>query len=403
MTHGETTMELRDAAALPPGFRAAGVHCGVKPERPDLALFVSDTDAAVAGTFTTNRVQAAPVQWCRPIAAAGTARAIVMNSGNANACTGEPGMRDAERMAAVTAGHLHVTPDQVFVSSTGPIGVPLPMAAIEAGISAAAAALSTTGAEAAAAAMMTTDTVPKHVSTTLRIDGRTITITGIAKGSGMIHPNMATMLAYLFTDAAVEPAALQSCLLHAVRQSFNRITVDGDCSTNDTVLFLANGTAGNDPLNPRHAAWESFSAAVLAIAMRLAHRIVMDGEGASRFVTVHVRGAASAADADRAARAVGNSLLVKTSWAGGDPNWSRTLCAVGYSGADIDPARIDIDYDDVPAARGGMAADTPRSRLRDVAARSAFTLHIDLHRGDGEAVVYASDTTEAYVQINVEE
>jgi len=403
MTHDETTMELRDTAALPRGFRAAGVHCGVKPERPDLALFVSDTDATVAGTFTTNRVQAAPVQWCRPIVALGTARAIVMNSGNANACTGEPGMRDAERMAAVTADHLQVAPDHVLVSSTGPIGVPLPMEAVATGIGAATAALSASGGQDAAVAMMTTDTVSKHVSTTVQIDGQTITITGVAKGSGMIHPNMATMLAYLFTDAAVDSAGLQSCLLHAVRQSFNRITVDGDCSTNDTVLFLANGAAGNEPLNVNHAAWQTFSAAVLAIAMTLAQRIVMDGEGASRFVTVHVRGAASAADADRAARAVGNSLLVKTSWAGGDPNWSRALCAVGYSGADIDPARIDIDYDDVPAARGGTAADTPRSRLQDVAARSAFALHIDLHRGEGEAVVYASDTTEAYVQINIEE
>ena len=403
MTSKDPSVVLTNAAVLPAGFRAAGVACGVKPAAPDLALFVSEVPAAVAGTFTTNRVQAAPVRLCRARLAGGVARAIVMNSGNANACTGEPGRRDAERMAALTGEVLDLPAAEVFVSSTGPIGVPLPMDRIEAGIRQAAAALSPDGGTAAARAMMTTDTAPKHATTILRVDGRPVRVTGLAKGSGMIHPAMATMLCYLFTDAAAEAGALQACLSDAVGASFNRITVDGDRSTNDTVLCLANGAAGNRPLHPGHPGWAAFAAALRAVTRDLALRIVADGEGATRQVAVHVSGAADPTEADRAARAIGNSLLIKTSWAGGDPNWGRLLCALGYSGAVFEETRVDIDYDDVPAVRGGRDAGTPIARLREVAGREAFAIHVCLHAGDGEAVVHACDTTEAYVRINVEE
>ena len=395
---------LTEAATLPKGFRAAGVHCGVKPDgKPDLALFVSDETAEVAGTFTTNQVTAAPVVLCRERLEEGTGQAIVMNSGNANACTGLTGMRDAAQMADVTAESLGIPADQIYMSSTGPIGIPLPMENIAAGIRSAVDELSEEGGEAAAAAMMTTDTVPKHYTITFKIDGREIRLTGVAKGSGMIHPGMATMLAYLMTDAEVERGALQACLSSAVNHSFNRITVDGDRSTNDTVLFLANGEAGNQPLQFTHPEWAIFDAAVQALTLALARKIVSDGEGASKLVTVRVVGATSDADADLAARAVGNSLLVKTSWAGGDPNWSRVLCAVGYSGAEFVEEAVDIDFDDVPAVRGGLAAGTPVNELREIAALNSYTITINLNHGDGEAVIYACDTTEAYVRINVEE
>ena len=399
----QSTLPLEDAATLPTGYAAAGVHCGIKPAAPDLALFVSEAPAAVAGTFTTNQVQAAPVRLGRGRLSGGVARAIVMNSGNANACTGAAGMRDAERMGALTGELLNIPAEQVFMSSTGPIGLPLPMEKIESGIRKAVAALTPDGGAEATAAMMTTDTRPKHVTVTLSIDGASVRLTGIAKGSGMIHPGMATMLSYLFTDARVEAGALQACLSGAVNRSFNRITVDGDRSTNDTVLFLANGMAGNQALQPGHPDWEAFVAAVRAVTLDLALRIVSDGEGATRTVTIRVKGASSDDAADRAARAIGNSLLIKTSWAGGDPNWSRVLCALGYSGAGICEETVDIDYDDVPAVRGGLNAGSDVDQLRAVAQRSAYTIGIHLHAGRGEAVVYACDTTEAYVRINVEE
>ena len=402
MTSQHVGIAVDDGARMPKGFMAAGVHCGVKPKGADLAVFTSDAPAVVAGVFTTNRVQAPCVRLCRERLGGGLARAIVMNSGNANACTGEAGRRDAEAMAEAVAREIGVPAEQVFMSSTGPIGVPLPMDRIEAGIREAISGLSVRGGE-AAAAMMTTDTEPKHVTTEVTADGCPIRVTGVAKGSGMIHPGMATMLAYLFTDAAVDAAALQACLAHAVGLSFNRITVDGDRSTNDTVLMLANGLAGNQPLHPGHPDWGPFDAAVQAVSLALARRIVRDGEGATRLVTVQVDGAASDADADRAARAVGNSLLVKTSWAGGDPNWGRVLCAVGYSGADFEENRVDIDFNGTPAVREGTAADTPAHVLREIAALDTYTIGIHLHRGAGHALLYASDTTEAYVRINVEE
>ncbi len=399
-----SNLELQDAAVLPQGFRATGVHCGVKPDTLDLALFVSDTPAEGAGMFTTNRVPAACVDLCRErLAGGGTYRAIVVNSGNANACTGAQGRSDAAAMAIAAAASLGIGPMEVLVSSTGTIGIPLPMECITRGITEAAASVTGDGGSSAVRAIMTTDTLPKHLTTTLVAGDRAVRVTGVAKGAGMIHPGMATMLTYLFTDAAVEPAALLSCLAESVRESFNRITVDGDRSTNDSVIFLANGMAGNRPLKPGDPGWEGFREAVDQIALGLALKIVRDGEGSSRLVTVQVRGAADAEDADRVARTVGNSLLIKTSWAGGDPNWGRVLCAVGYAGAAIRPERVDVMYDDVPAVRGGEAAGTEPHALRAVTAQPAFTLTIDLHEGEGVGTVYACDTTEAYVKINVEE
>jgi glutamate N-acetyltransferase/amino-acid N-acetyltransferase len=385
------------------GYRAAGVHSGIKFKNADLALVVSQPPAAVAGTFTLNKVQAAPVKLCRTRLAGGKASAIVINSGSANACTGPQGILDAEQMAQIAAQVLGVPEETVFCCSTGTIGKPLPMDKIKFGISLAAASLSEHGGDSAAKAIMTTDAVEKQIAVELLVDGRTVRVGGMCKGAGMIAPNMATMLGFVTTDAAVEQPALQECLLSAVQQSFNRITVDGDQSTNDTVLLLANGLAGNRPLNPAHPAWFLFCAAVTEVCRELAFKIVKDGEGATRFVTVTVKGAASDADAAKAARSIANSLLVKTSWYGGDPNWGRVNAAVGYSGAEVDPDRVEIRFDGVCAVRAGQKApEFALKELEKIMAQKAFGLEVDLHLGQGSDTVYTCDCSIEYVKINSE-
>ena len=379
------------------------MHAGIKPDKQDLGLLVSHTPAAVAGTFTTNQVQAAPVTLCRERLAGGKMRALVVNSGNANACTGPQGRIDAEATGRQVAEALDIEPDQVFVCSTGPIGVPLPMAALSSGIPRAVAALRDDGGVDFASAIMTTDTFQKVASEQVSIGGTRVTLTGIAKGAGMIEPKMATMLAFLVTDAAVEPKALQGALSEAVALSFNRITVDGDRSTNDTVLLFANGAAGHDPLHDGHPDWPVFHEALCRITLSLALDIVRDGEGATKVVTVQVQGARNDEEAEAAARAVANSSLIKTSWAGGQANWGRVMDALGYSRARVEEESVEIDYDDLPAVRAGMSAGTAQMELDRVVAQEQFTLGIRLNLGEGEAIMYSCDTTEEYVRINVEE
>ena len=392
---------LHDRVDLPAGFQAAGLGAGIKKNgKKDLALIVSDTSAAAAGIFTTNQVQAASVKLCRERLAQGTARAIVINSGNANACTGERGMKDARKMGAIGARALGLEENDVLVCSTGHIGACLPMDVVEKGIETAASQIGSDHGLDAAEAIMTTDTRPKYCTTQILVEGKPVTLTGLAKGAGMIEPNMATMLSFLMTDAAVDPAALQTCLKYAADQSFNRISVDGDRSTNDTVLFLANGSAGHAPLDTTHPDWPAFKAAVFALTHDLAMKIMRDGEGVTKVVTIRVQGAVSNEEADCAARSVGNSLLVKTSWVGNFPNWGRVMDALGYSAATIQEDRVDIAYDGLPATAGGLAASTPLDELKKVIERSSFTIDIDLHVGDGEAIVYSCDCTEEYVKIN---
>lgn len=390
-------------APWPAGFLAAGLHAGIKQhDRKDLALVVSEDEAAVAGTFTTNAVQAAPVRLCRERVRRGTARAVVVNSGNANACTGEQGRRDAERTAALTAELLGAPEAGVLVCSTGPIGKPLPMDRVAAALPRLVERLAAGGGDDFAEAILTTDTRSKRAARRIQVDGRQATVCGMAKGSGMIAPNMATMLAFLITDARIEPAPLQDCLAAAVRETFNRISVDGDTSTNDSVLCLANGRAGNAALQPGQAGWPAFRGALAEVCRELAEAIVADGEGATRRVRVAVEGAADDGEAERAARAVADSLLVKTSWAGGRANWGRVMAALGRSGARLDEARVSIDYDDVPAVRGGIAAESSAPEaLNRVAAQTAFTLRIGLGAGSGRASVLTCDCTEDYVRINV--
>lgn len=391
--------KVKGSVTAPQGFRAAGVACGVKASgNKDLGLIVSDVPATAAAVFTTNQVKAAPVVYNLRHVRAGTARAIVVNSGNANACTGAVGLVHARAMAAGVARRIGCNEDEVFVCSTGRIGVRLPSVKIQAGIKRLLGMLSPNGGPSVAEAIMTTDSFPKECAVRFKAGGATITIGGIAKGAGMIHPNMATMLAFLTTDAAVPRAALQRALAAAVNRSFNRISVDGDMSTNDSVILLANGRAGHAALTGK--LWTEFEEALTFVCQSLARLIVRDGEGVSRFVTVTVAGARTDDEAVLAARAVCNSVLVKTSWCGGDPNWGRIMDALGYSRAKIQESKVDIRYDGVPAVVGGVVARTPVEKLKKIVVQPEFTIDIHLHLGRGSCTMYTTDLTEKYVEFN---
>jgi glutamate N-acetyltransferase/amino-acid N-acetyltransferase len=422
---------IAGSVTAPAGFLAAGVFCDIKRlgtgkgsnkgNKRDLALLVSCSPATVAGTFTTNQVCAAPVRLCLQRVQRGTARAVVVNSGNANACTGRQGLRDAAEMARLTAVALAISPLDVLVASTGRIGVRLPMENVKKGIAQAAARLESSpeSGHHAAEAIMTSDTRRKEVAVEFKIGGQTARLGGMCKGAGMIQPGMsasgtgpalrplhATMLCFLTTDAAVEARTLQAALNEAVAKSFNRITVDGDMSTNDTVLALANGQAGNRPLAARSPDLPVFQAALDHLTLELAKKIVLDGEGVSRFVTVRVHGARTPGEAAAAARAVANSTLVKTSWCGGDPNWGRILCALGYSAARIQENKVDVGYS-LPgsrevwlALRRGRPTGVAFRALCQITTASAFDLHVHLHAGRAEGLIYCADLTEAYVDFN---
>ena len=386
------------------GFRASGVAAGIKyAERKDFALLVSDLPAQAAAMFTTNAVAAAPVLLGRERIGAGRIRAVAINSGCANACTGARGLEDAREMSRAVSEALALPDAQVLVCSTGVIGVNLPMARIVAGAAKAAAALTATGGEDAAQAIMTTDTVDKQAAVKLMVDGIAVTIGGMCKGAGMIEPYMATMLAFMTTDAAVSAADLDAALRQAVEVSFNRVVIDGDRSTNDTVVLLANGASGAAPLSPAHPAWNEFAAALTHVCTSLAHQMVMDGEGATKFVTVHVRGARSDADAQKAARAIAKSALVKTSWFGNDPNWGRVIAAAGYSGAVVDDQLARIHYGAACAYDRGVVADEPALRaLQAVMRQRAFEVTVDLGLGSGSDTIFTCDLSIDYVKINAE-
>ena len=397
-----TFLKFSAAATLPAGFRAAGIVAGLKASgKPDMAMFFSDVPAVLAGTFTTNQVKAATVRLdAERVATVGQARGIVVNSGQANACTGKQGLQDARAMAAHAARQFNIPAEQFLVCSTGRIGVQLRMDIILPGIAKLAQAVSPAGGESAALGILTTDLVPKRHTVTFLANGRKCRLTGIAKGSGMIQPCMATMLAFLLTDAKVDRRALQAALTTAVDQSFNRISVDADMSTNDTVLLLANGAAGNAALKPGHRDWPAFVAALEGVTFRLAMDMVRDGEGAQKLVTVRVQGARTAADAEAAARSVANSFLVKTSWVGSYPNWGRVMDALGYSPAKVDETRVEIRYNRLLAVKNGLKAGAAIEQLSKVVAQKEFTLAIDLHLGRHAATVYSCDCTEDYVKIN---
>jgi len=386
--------KIEGAVTAPRGFRAAAAAAGIKRGgKLDMAMIVSDVPATAVATFTTNQVKAAPVKLSMQHIKRGKACAIVVNSGNANACTGTIGLIHAEAMAAAVARRIGCRETGVLVCSTGRIGVLMPIVKIEAGIKKLLGSLSANGGPSAAKGIMTTDTFAKQIAVRVKAGRKVIRIGAIAKGAGMIEPNMATMLCFITTDAAIPRAALQKSLRIAVNQSFNRITVDGDTSTNDTVICLANGLAGEFPIAP-------FQQALNYVCVELAKMMVRDGEGVSKFVTVNVTGAASDADAEIAARSVANSTLVKCCWCGGDPNWGRIMDALGYSKAQVDDDSVDIAFNGVSAVRNGIAAHTPPARLKRIVAAPVFTVDIDLHLGRGRCTIHTCDLTERYVALN---
>ena len=383
------------------GFTAAGVACGIKPRgEKDLALVVSDVPAEAAATFTTNLVKAAPVKVTMKHMHNGRIRGVVINAGCANACTGVGGIADAKAMVEKVATEFESKPKEWLVCSTGRIGTRLPMPKISKGIEKAAKKLAPKGGVEAAKAIMTTDTYRKEFAMRFKVDGRKVTIGGMAKGAGMIHPNMATMLCVVTTDAAIDRKALKACVDEAVEFSFNRISVDGDTSTNDTVIVLANGLSGTNVLRSYHPQYGLFKKTLTHVMRKLARMIVEDGEGITRVVDVVVKGAASVQDAKLAALAIAKSELIKTSWAGGDPNWGRIMAALGYSGARIREEMVEIFYDGFVAVTGGQPAKTPLVKLKKVLRQRKFTITVQLHISTGEYSILTTDLTEEYVRIN---
>lgn len=383
------------------GFSAAGVACGVKESGdPDLALVFSDRAATVAGVFTTNQVKAAAVLLDQERVASGRAQAVVINSGNANACTGEQGRLDAEEMAEIAGRELRITSDLVLVASTGVIGRPLPMEALRAGIPAVCAASSCDGGSQAARAIMTTDTRPKELALEMELGGRTVRVGGMAKGAGMISPSLATMICVITTDAAIGARELDLALRWAVDRSFNCITVDGDMSTSDTVLALANGASGAQVLAEEDR--RKFERALDFVTARLARAIVADGEGATKSIEVRVSGAREYEQARRIAMAIANSPLVKTAISGSDPNWGRILAAAGAAGIEFEPGQVVLLLAGILVFESGAPVPFDEERARQALGAAEVMIHLDLHDGPQSATVWTCDLTEQYVRINAQ-
>lgn len=391
----------RSQSIIIPGFKFAGLSSGIKKMgEKDLALIFSETPANTAGVFTLNKVKAAPVKLAiRKLASEKKGQAIIINSGNANACTGKQGNSDAHDMINSSASELGISPGLVFASSTGVIGRPLPMEKIKRAVPGLVDSLSPLSIKNAATAIMTTDTFPKISSKKIKISGKTGTIAGIAKGAGMICPNMATLLGFIVTDIAVRPGALEAALIDAVNKSFNSINVDNDMSTNDTVIAMANGVLGNRPVSKASPSYKTFTKALCDITYDLAMMIASDGEGATKLIEVMVKGAKSSADADKVARAVAGSMLVKTAVYGKDPNWGRIMAAAGYSGADINENRIDIYLNKVKLVSRGTGTGREKSAAR-LLGREKIVIAVDLGLGNKSARSVTCDLTEEYIKIN---
>jgi glutamate N-acetyltransferase/amino-acid N-acetyltransferase len=395
--------EIPGGISAPEGFLCHAVSAGIKdPAKPrlDLGLIYSTAPCVTAATFTSNKVKAAPVRVCQAHLKSNDIRAIIVNSGNANACTGPRGIQDAKAMAVATGLALGLKPTQVMVNSTGIIGLPMPIDRITDAVPALAKGLSRDHHAAIAQAIMTSDTKPKSLAIEVPLGSKTIRIAAIAKGAGMICPSMGTMLCFVTTDAAIGLADLKKCTSEAVQNTFNRISIDGDTSTNDTVIVMANGMAGNRKIasgGPQH---DAFCAALEYIMRRMARMIVSDGERVTKFVEIAVRGAATYMDARKVAETVANSLLVKCSWNGSDPNWGRVMHAIGYSRAKIREEHIDIYFDGHIATRNGICAGTPLEVLKAAVAKREFTVTIDLNIGDATYTVYTSDLSQEYVDFN---
>ena len=394
---------VEGGVAAPEGFVCSAVACGIKHAaklRLDLGLLFSKGPAVTAAAFTSNKVKAAPVRLCQAHLRSNDIRAVIMNSGNANACTGPRGIRDARTMAELTADGLGLNPNQVLVGSTGIIGQPMPMDCLTAKIPELIKGLGRGNNDAVSRCIMTSDTKPKTISIAVPLGSRTIRIGAIAKGAGMISPSMGTMLCFITTDACVGVTELRRCVSKCVQATFNRITIDGDTSTNDTVVVMANGMAGNRRIKAGGPQCHAFRAAMEWVMLTMAKAIVGDGERVTKFVEVEVKGAATLMDARRVAETVANSLLVKCSWNGGDANWGRIMHAIGYSRARIREDMIDIFFEGHLATRNGIDAGTPVELLRKAVAKREFTVTIDLNIGSAGYNVYTSDLSQEYVVFN---
>jgi len=399
---GKKVKVIEGGVCKPKGFKAGAIACGIKNpavERLDLTLIYSEFPTVGAAVYTQNQVCAAPVRLSSSYLKSAEPRAIIANSGNANACTGPQGLINARTMTAATAKALGLKQREVQVCSTGIIGVPLPIDRIEPRIPELVAALGSDGGV-AARAIMTSDTRPKEIAVQVKIGDVKVMIGAIAKGAGMINPHMATMLCFITTDAAISKAEIVAATKEAVDLSFNRITVDGDMSTNDTVIVMANGQAGNKTITRGGEGSAEFREALTEVMLELAKRIVSDGERVTKLVEVQVRGAASNMDAERVARAVANSKLVKCSWNGNDPNWGRILHAVGYSGARVKEEMVNIHLNGVIVTQNGLSAGTDGEKLIAAVSGSEFTVGIDLNLGRGAFTIYTSDLSPEYVDFN---
>ena len=388
---------------IPMGFSAAGAHIGIKKQKKDLAIIHSNTPCVSAGIYTKNTVKAAPVTYCMGVS---SGRAIIINSGNANACTGLQGDNDTARMAELTANTLGISANEVYVCSTGVISVPMPMDVIEKGIPETAKTLGSESSDFynAAESIMTTDTFMKCASERIEIDGKTVTLFGMAKGSGMIHPNMATMLAFFITDCHITKDALHKALRAAADDTFNMISVDGDTSTNDTALILSNGNAGNKQVTEDSADYAKFYNALYNIMKKLAVDIAKDGEGATKLMEVSVKNAKTRDDARRTAKSVVSSCLVKAALFGADANWGRVIAAMGNSGADFNPGIVDISFSNdaghVVVLDRGVLVDFCEKTAKDVLCEKTVNINIDLGLGEYEATAWGCDLTYDYVKIN---
>jgi len=387
----------------PKGFQASGVKAGIKKSgNLDVAVIYTEKKAAVAGTFTKNAVAAAPVHVSKAVVATHTAHAIVANAGCANACTGAQGEADAVAMQKIAADALGCTSADVIVGSTGIIGQLLPMDKVERGIHAAVKALSSDGSVDAGNAIITTDTYSKAGATSVMIGGKEVRFGIIAKGSGMIRPDMATVLCFITTDADIDGVFLQEALSEVIEHSLNMISIDGDMSTNDMAIVLANGAAGNPKITEKNADYETFKETLLALCQGISEKIAADGEGATKFITVHVKGAKSFTDAKTVGMSVANSPLVKTAFFGEDPNWGRVICAVGYAGVPMDPNHTTVQFGGIPVYADGVGVSYDEDALRAVMTAHDIVVEVDLKDGDSEAKVWTCDFSYEYVKINGE-
>ncbi len=404
---------VEGGVTAPTGWRAGVAACGIKAftagasalpghQREDLTVFASDRACDTGGVFTTNAVKSASVVIDQLHLKSNRVQALVVASGNANACTGAQGFRDALQMAKLTADRLDLDPNQVLVGTTGVIGRYLPMEAVKAGITQACASLAPDRGEAAARAIMTTDTVPKTYAIEFELDGATVRVGGMSKGSGMIHPNMATMLAYVTTDAAVAPGWVAATAKRIADRSFNQVTVDGDSSTNDTFLVMANGAAGNPPVELGTRQSDALEEAILEVARELARRIARDGEGATKLLTVRVTGAPDDVQARLAARAVASSSLVKTAVHGADPNWGRIVCALGYSGSDVAIDRLTVGVAGVTVFTAGAGVEVDLEAVRHAFQQPEIEIAADLGLGEASAEAWGCDLSAEYVRINAD-